>query len=173
VHHDGDAHDHDDHVPNAGSLKKSDSVGHGHQHDHSNASESALKFALGLTGSVMLLEVFGGFWFRSLALLSDAMHMATDAFAIALALVAIHLGKRAPDRKRTFGYARFEILAAAVNAALLIGVGAYILWEAILRLRRPEQVHTSGMLLIAVIGLIVNVIAVRLLAATQAHSLNV
>ncbi len=170
-------HDHDhDHAGHNPQSESSNDPGHGsagHSHDHSKASEGALKFALLLTSTVLIVEVIGGFWFHSLALLSDAMHMMTDTFALILALVAVYLARRAPDRKRTFGYARAEILAAAVNAALLFFVGFYILWEAYLRLRSPAPVATGGMLVVAIIGLVVNFIALRALAAGSEHSLNV
>ncbi len=174
--HDDHSHDGHDHGHSGHSSKPSADAGHGshgHNHDHSNASEGALKLALALTSTVLVAEVIGGFWFHSLALLSDAMHMMTDTFALVLALVAIRLARRAPDRKRTFGYARAEILAAAINAAVLFFVGFYILWEAYQRLRSPAPVATGGMLIVAIIGLIVNFIALRALAAGSEHSLNV
>jgi cobalt-zinc-cadmium efflux system protein len=129
--------------------------------------------ALGLTGSFMIAEVIGAFITGSLALLSDAAHMMTDALALAISLVAIQVGKRAADRKRTFGYARFEILAAAFNAILLFVVAFYILFEAWQRLSAPAEIQSMGMLLIAVLGLIVNLLSMRLLASASAESLNV
>jgi len=129
--------------------------------------------ALGVTGSFMIAEVIGAFVTGSLALLSDAAHMMTDTLALAISLVAIQVAKRAVDRKRTFGYARFEILAAAFNAILLFVVAFYILFEAYQRLKEPAQIQSMGMLVIAVLGLIVNLIAMRLLASASAESLNV
>ncbi|AKA22495.1 cation transporter [Pseudomonas chlororaphis] len=129
--------------------------------------------ALGLTGSFMIAEVIGAFVTGSLALLSDAAHMMTDALALAISLVAIQIGKRAADRKRTFGYARFEILAAAFNAILLFVVAFYILYEAWQRLSAPAEIQSTGMLVIAVLGLIVNLISMRLLATASGESLNV
>ncbi|CAI8909878.1 cobalt-zinc-cadmium efflux system protein [Pseudomonas chlororaphis] len=99
--------------------------------------------------------------------------MMTDALALAISLVAIQVGKRAADRKRTFGYARFEILAAAFNAILLFVVAFYILFEAWQRLSAPAEIQSTGMLVIAVLGLIVNLISMRLLASASAESLNV
>src|ERR1700742_4392999 len=107
---------------------------HGHQHDYSRAPEKALRFVLGLTAVLTLAEAVGGWWAQSLALISDAAHMLTDTAALAIALVAVHLGKRSADAKRTFGYARFEILAAALNAAVLIIVAIYIFVAAVGRL---------------------------------------
>ncbi|MBJ2252470.1 cation transporter [Pseudomonas sp. MF6784] len=146
----------------------------GHSHATVRAGhERKLWMALGLTGSFMIAEVIGAFVTGSLALLSDAAHMMTDALALAISLVAIQVAKRAADRKRTFGYARFEILAAAFNALLLFGVAFYILYEAYLRLQAPAEIQSTGMLVIAVLGLIVNLISMRLLSAASGESLNV
>ncbi|AZD63007.1 Cobalt-zinc-cadmium resistance protein CzcD [Pseudomonas chlororaphis subsp. aurantiaca] len=149
-------------------------MGAGHSHGQVRAGhERSLWMALGLTGSFMIAEVIGAFITGSLALLSDAAHMMTDALALAISLVAIQVGKRAADRKRTFGYARFEILAAAFNAILLFVVAFYILFEAWQRLSAPAEIQSTGMLVIAVLGLIVNLISMRLLASASAESLNV
>lgn len=146
----------------------------GHSHATVRAGhERKLWMALGLTGSFMIAEVIGAFVTGSLALLSDATHMMTDTLALAISLVAIQVAKRAADRKRTFGYARFEILAAAFNALLLFGVAFYILYEAYLRLQAPAEIQSTGMLVIAVLGLIVNLISMRLLSAASGESLNV
>src|SRR3546814_3721354 len=90
----------------------------------------------------------------SLALLSDAGHMLTDVAALTIALMAIRIGARPADGQRTFGYRRFEILAAAFNALMLFAVAIYILVEAINRFRDPEPVQSTGMLIVAVAGLI-------------------
>ncbi|AZE51142.1 Cobalt-zinc-cadmium resistance protein CzcD [Pseudomonas chlororaphis] len=149
-------------------------MGAGHSHGQVRAGhERTLWMALGLTGSFMIAEVIGAFITGSLALLSDAAHMMTDALALAISLVAIQVGKRAADRKRTFGYARFEILAAAFNALLLFVVAFYILFEAWQRLSAPAEIQSTGMLVIAVLGLIVNLVSMRLLASASAESLNV
>jgi cobalt-zinc-cadmium efflux system protein len=121
----------------------------------------------------MLAEVIGAFVTGSLALLSDAAHMMTDALALAISLVAIQVAKRPADRKRTFGYARFEILAAAFNALLLFAVAFYILYEAYQRLQVPAEIQSTGMLVIALLGLVVNLISMRLLSAASGESLNV
>jgi cobalt-zinc-cadmium efflux system protein len=107
-------------------------------------SERPLAFALALTGTFVLVEVAGGIVTGSLALISDAAHMLTDTAAIAIALVAIRLGRLPPDSRRTFGYQRFEILAAAFNAVLLIAVAIYILYEAYRRLQSPRRSSRSG-----------------------------
>ncbi len=146
----------------------------GHSHATVRAGhERQLWMALGLTSSFMIAEVIGAFITGSLALLSDAAHMMTDALAMAISLVAIQIAKRPADRKRTFGYARFEILAAAFNALLLFAVAFYILYEAYQRLQAPAEIQSTGMLVIAVLGLLVNLISMRLLSAGSGESLNV
>lgn len=136
-------------------------------------NEKALRYALMLTCSFMLAEVIGGVMLNSLALLSDAAHMFTDVAALAIALAAIRVGRRSADYRRTFGYHRFEILAAAFNALLLFGVAAYILYEAWQRWSNPPAVQTTGVLVIAVLGTIVNLISMRLLSSGKDSSLNV
>lgn len=143
-------------------------------HSHIGTSNSRrLVIALVLTTTFLVAEVIGSFMFNSLALLSDAAHMFTDAAALAIALAAIRIGQRPADERRTFGYRRFEILAAAFNALLLFAVAGYILWEGIGRFFRPAEVQSTGMLVVAVIGLAVNLVAMRLLAAGKESSLNV
>ncbi|NBF12482.1 cation diffusion facilitator family transporter [Pseudomonas sp. Fl4BN1] len=149
-------------------------MGAGHSHGQVRAGhERKLWMALGLTGSFMIAEVIGAFVTGSLALLSDAAHMMTDTLALAISLVAIQIAKRPADRKRTFGYARFEILAAAFNALLLFVVAFYILFEAWQRLQAPAEIQSTGMLVIALLGLIVNLISMGLLASGSSESLNV
>jgi cobalt-zinc-cadmium efflux system protein len=146
----------------------------GHAHDHTaGASSRMLAISLALTTTFLVAELIGAFVFNSLALLSDAAHMFTDAAALGIALIAIKIGQRPADDARTFGYRRLEILAAAFNALLLFAVAGYVLWEGIRRFVEPEPVGSAGMLGVAVIGLIVNVIAMRLLSAGKEHSLNV
>ena len=119
-----------------------------------------------------LAEAIGGWLTRSLALLSDAAHMLTDTAALAIALVALYLGKRSADARRTFGYARFEILAAALNAAILILVAVYIFAAAVQRLGEPAVIETTPMMLLASLALVVNLVAMRLLRHGSQHSLN-
>ncbi len=146
----------------------------GHAHDHAaGANARMLGYALALTFGYLLVEVAGAFLFNSLALLSDAAHMLTDVAALAIALAAIRVGQKAADDRRTFGYKRFEILAAAFNALLLFAVAVYILIEAIERFRSPQPVVSGGMLAIAAIGLAVNFAAMKLLAAGKDASANV
>ena len=146
----------------------------GHSHDHTaGANAKMLTIALLLTGTFLVAEVVGAFVFNSLALLSDAGHMLTDVAALMIALMAIRIGQKAADDRRTFGYRRFEILAAAFNAIMLFAVAIYVLVEAVQRFREPEPVGSTGMLIVAVLGLAVNLIAMRLLMAGKDQSLNV
>ncbi|KQH74955.1 cation diffusion facilitator family transporter [Xylella fastidiosa] len=147
----------------------------GHDHTHVPKGmhhERPLWWALGLTASVLVAEIIGAVLTRSLALLSDALHMATDVFALMIALVAVRLSRRPPDVRRTYGYARLEALGALVNGVLLFGVGGYILWEAVQRLRAPQEIVSSGMLVIAVLGLVINLIVMRLLHAGRGENLS-
>ncbi|MES2034712.1 MAG: cation diffusion facilitator family transporter [Pseudomonadota bacterium] len=147
-------------------------AGHDHVEGASNNSRRLL-IALALTSTFLIAEVVAGFVFNSLALLSDAAHMFTDAAALAIALAAIRIGARPADDRRTFGYRRFEILAAAFNAILLFGVAIYVLVEGVRRILDPEPVQTTGMLVVAVLGLIINLISMRLLSSGKDSSLNV
>lgn len=157
-----DNHDHAD--------EGSSHAGHGHT---AGANAKSLIIALALTGSFLIAELVGAWWFNSLALLSDAAHMFTDAAALAIALAAIKIGQRPADKQRTYGYRRFEILAAAFNAVLLFVVAGYVLYEGAARFISPEPVQSIGMLIVASIGLLVNLIAMRVLAGGKDASLNV
>ncbi|RZG69338.1 cation transporter [Acinetobacter bouvetii] len=149
-----------------------------HDHDHSHAAVAEgnakkLTFALILTSIFLVIEIIAGFMTQSLALLSDAAHMFTDAAALAIALAAIKIGKLPADNKRTFGYQRFEILAALFNASMLFMVAIYILFEAYQRFSHPPEIQSMGMMIVAVIGLAINLISMRILFSSSKDSLNV
>lgn len=146
---------------------------HGHVHGAGQSNERQLLIALALTSTFLVAEVIAGFVFNSLALLSDAAHMFTDAAALAIAVAAVRIGQRPADDRRTFGYRRFEVLAAAFNAVLLFGVAIYIAVEGARRLVEPEPVQSIGMLTVAILGLVINLVAMRLLSAGSERSLNV
>ena len=149
-------------------------MGSNHQHTSSAPNnEKALWLAFGLTFGFLVAEVVAGVLTRSLALISDAAHMFTDAAALAIALAAIRVARRPADLKRSFGYHRFEILAAAFNALLLFGVAIYILVEAWQRFKQPAAVESTGMLVVATLGMVVNLISMRLLAGGKDASLNI
>lgn len=145
-----------------------------HNHDHTGgANITMLRWALALTSVYLVAEVVGGLYFKSLALLSDAAHMLTDVAALIIAILAISLGRKAADDKRTFGYRRFEILAAAFNAVLLFIVAIYILITAVERFRKPEPIQSVGMMVVAAIGLVVNIVSMKMLQSGQEKSFNV
>lgn len=148
------------------------SAGHSHAIPE-NKKETTLWVALILTSTFLMAEAAAGFLLNSLALLADAAHMFTDAAALAIALAAVRIARRPADARRTYGYHRFEILAAAFNALLLFGVAIYILFEAYQRFRNPGEVQTTGMLVVATIGLVINLISMRLLSAGKDSSLNI
>lgn len=144
-------------------------MGHGHDHAHGHSGQKALARTLFLTGAFMIVEVIGGLMSGSLALLADAGHMLTDTGALALAWLGFQLGRRDPDARRSFGYARFEVLAGLVNALTMIAVVIFIVIEAIERLGDPQPVLAGPMLGVAVAGLAVNIIAFRLLHGGADH----
>lgn len=148
-------------------------TGHGHSHHSPLTSERRLWIALALTFAFLVVEVVASVLSGSLALLSDAGHMATDVAALGIALLAIRLGKRPADAKRSFGYRRLEILAAALNAAGLFLVAAYVMYESAQRFATPEPVDSRAMLAVATLGLVVNAIAMGLLRGGSHESLNV
>lgn len=147
---------------------------------HDGAARSAagrnrkgLAWALGLTVTYMAAEVVGGILTGSLALLADAAHMLTDAGGLAFALLAIKLGERPATSRRTYGLLRAEILSALGNAVVLLLLTVYILYEAWERFANPPEVQGWPMLAVAVVGLAVNLVSMRLLASGSGDSLNV
>ena len=143
---------------------------HSHHHDHTHgANKKALTVSLILIGIFMLVEVIGGVLTNSLALLSDAGHMLSDAISLLVALMAFKIGERTADTERTFGYKRFEILAAMFNGATLIVIAIAIFIGAIGRFINPPEIASTGMLVIAVIGLLVNLIVAKILTSGDTH----
>jgi cobalt-zinc-cadmium efflux system protein len=136
------------------------------------ADAPRLAAALGLSVVILVIELVGGFAANSLALLADAGHVLADVVGMSLALGAVWIGSRPASRERTFGYLRLEILAAVVNAVLLFGVAAFILFEAWRRLSEPPIVASSLMLAVALVGLALNLVALWLLHRAQADSLT-
>ncbi|MET8676602.1 cation diffusion facilitator family transporter [Streptomyces sp. NPDC004647] len=160
-------------------------MGAGHDHGHSHgpppgttgtaaaAYRGRLRIALCLTLTVLVAEVIGGVVTGSLALLADAGHMATDGVGLSMALLAIHFANRPPSERRTFGYARAEILAAVANCLLLFGVGGFILYEAVRRLITPQELEGGLTVVFGLIGLAANVVSLALLMRGRRDSLNV
>jgi len=145
-----------------------------HAHDHGRLeSRRALGVALGLTAAYTAVEVVGGVLTGSLALLADAVHMLSDNVALVLALVAVWLASRPTTPERTYGYKRAEVLAALANGVLLVALAIWIFVEAAMRLRHPGDVLGGWMLVIAVLGIAVNVGAGLALFGSRRDSINV
>ncbi len=141
--------------------------------DHGSGNMKRVLIALTLTGSFMVVEVIGGILAGSLALLADAGHMLTDTMALALAAIAFHVGRRPADAKRTFGYQRFQILAAFVNGISLLVIVGWVLFEAMRRFDTPVDVTGTTMLVVAAAGLVVNIIAFAVLHSGDRDNLNI
>lgn len=135
--------------------------------------KARLRAALAVTLTVLVLEVVGGLVSGSLALVADANHMLADVAALTLAYSAAALASRAPTSRHTFGLARAEVLAAFVNAQLLLLVCGWLLFETVRRLQSPADVRTEVMIPIAVVGLAANLVSMRILARDRGRSLNV
>ena len=142
-----------------------------HVHYFENRNQKILAWALGLTLSYAGVEVVFGFWSNSLALISDAGHMVTDAAALGLALLAQLIAKRPPTAKNSFGFGRAEALAAFVNGLVMLAVVAWIVFEAVQRLSHPEMVQGATVMLVASIGLAINIIVAWVLSHDK-ESLN-
>jgi cobalt-zinc-cadmium efflux system protein len=127
---------------------------------------------LGLTGAFMVLEVFGGWLSGSLALLADAGHMLTDVGALALSLLTAWIAQRPADANKSYGYLRWEILAALVNGAALFGIAGWVVVEAMQRIQHPGPIRSGLFLAIAAAGLVVNLISLGMLHNTRDGSLN-
>jgi cobalt-zinc-cadmium efflux system protein len=135
-----------------------------HRHYFEERSQSILAWALGLTLLFAGIEVGFGFWSNSLALISDAGHMVTDAAALGLALLAQLIAKRPPTAKNSFGFGRAEALAAFVNGLVMLAVVAWIIFEAVQRLSHPETVQAAAVIWVATIGLSINVLVAYILS---------
>ena len=149
------------------------SSNHAHTHTHSHVhDERRLFWAMLLTGGFMVVEVVGGMYSGSLALLADAGHMLTDTASLALAWYASHAARRPADNLRTYGYQRLQVLAAFINSIAFIAIVVWIAYEALLRLLAPNFVAGQVMLGVAFIGLLVNLIALFLLHGGEKTNLN-
>jgi cobalt-zinc-cadmium efflux system protein len=151
---------------------------HSHSHDHSqehsrSGAHRHLFIAFAITSAFMFIEAVGGWLFNSLALLADAGHMLTDAGALGISLLALRLGARPPSATHTFGFRRSEILAAFINGLALWAIVGVILREAVERFRDPPPVAAQGMIVVAVLGLMVNLLSISLLHGHKDESLNI
>ncbi len=146
---------------------------HGHGLTGTGRHRRRLAVVLAITATVFVVEVVGGLLSGSLALLADAAHMLTDSAGLIIALLGASLATRAASNRRTFGLQRAEVLAALVNALLLVGVSVWVLIQAVDRFREPEAVETGLMLGVAVVGAAANLVGLLILQRGQAESLNV
>ncbi len=146
---------------------------HAHHHDQTSSNMRRVVIALVLTGTFMVVEVIGGILSGSLALLADAGHMLSDTIALGLAAVAFSVSKRPGDKKLTYGYQRFQILAAFVNGLSLLAIVGWILFEAVQRFITPSDVMGETMLVVALAGLVVNIIAFAVLHSGDKENLNI
>ncbi|MFF2483214.1 cation diffusion facilitator family transporter [Paenibacillus sp. NPDC058071] len=165
--HGNDSHGHDHAHNHSDSHDHNHDQGHGHHHGHDHGhlghhhydtkgNKTGLIIALIITSGIMILEFFGGLITNSLALLSDSGHMLSDASALALSLVAIWFASRPASPNKTYGFYRFEILAALFNGITLFVIAGFIVWEAIGRFFDPPAVSSLSMMVIAFIGLLAN-----------------
>ncbi|MEW4025396.1 cation diffusion facilitator family transporter [Bacillus sp. YAF8] len=148
----------------------------GHNHNHAGGSnKKVLLISFIVITGYMIIEAIGGFVTNSLALLSDAGHMLSDSISLMVALIAFKLAEKKASHNKTFGYKRFEILAAVINGVALILISLYIIYEAIKRFSHPPEVATTGMLIISIIGLAVNILVawIMLSGGDTKNNLNI
>ena len=148
-------------------------MSHDHSHNHSAVPLTRLWIALLINFVFLIVELIGGLWSGSLALLSDAGHMFTDVGALGLAVFVVYLGMKPPDLRRSYGYKRAEIIGAFLNGASLVAICGIILWEAYRRLDQVQNILAIPTLIIAVTGLAANLISALILAKSQHDNLNI
>lgn len=151
-------------------------MAHTHSHAHASGDDNAkrLLLAFAITATFMVIEVIGGVISGSLALLADAGHMLTDAAALLFALLAVQFAHRPPNARHTFGWLRLTTLAAFVNAIALVVITLLIVWEAVQRFRDPQPIAGGTMMLIAIAGLVANILAFWILhRGSSEKNLNV
>lgn len=143
------------------------------KHNHQSDSEKNLLISIFINLTITVAEIIGGIVSGSLALLSDAFHNFSDVVALVISYLAILVGKKEKNTKKTYGYKRAEIIAALFNVCVLIIICGYIIYEAIKRIKSPAHIHTSTMLIVAIIGLIGNGISVFLLFKKSKENMNI
>ena len=174
VHDNGGEHSHDENVRAKGSSGVKKKSG-GHAHSHGNVreqSKSQMIAALCLLASFMVVEAITGFACGSLALLADAGHMLGDVAGISLALLAIWFSSKPATPGKTYGYYRSEILAGFCNSLALVGISLFIMYEAYQRFSHPPEIQATPTLIVATLGLIVNIISLKLLSSSAKNSIN-
>lgn len=153
---------------------------HGHEHDHGqghhhhgSGDEKSLLISIILNFAITAAQIAGGLISGSLALLSDAFHNLSDAVSLVISYIAILIGKKTKSATKTYGYKRAEILAALANVVTLFLVCAYIIYEAIIRLQKPQPINTGIMLAVAFLGLLGNGISVLMLFKSAKENINI
>jgi cobalt-zinc-cadmium efflux system protein len=149
-------------------VPKNDIISTMHPHDH-HGLENRFIISIVLTTLILIAEVIGGFWTGSLALLSDSAHVFMDIFALGLSFLALRLSARPADDRHSYGYHRLEVLAALANGLTLTVIAIGIWWEAVQRWQNPQPVKSMEMLVIAVIGLVVNLVVALVLGGAHSH----
>jgi len=164
-----------DHQDHNHSKPHDDHDGHDHAHvpTVTKVNERKILISFFIIFTFMVVEAVGGVISGSLALLADAGHMLTDAIALGLAYIAFRLGRRIADSQRTFGYARFEVIAGLVNALTLFGIVGWIVYEAIERFQEPQPVLAGSMFVVALIGMLVNIFVLWYLTRGDSEHVNV
>ncbi len=145
---------------------------HGHSHDHRGTDKKVLKWALSITLITMFLEFFYGFLSNSLALISDAIHMFTHSFALIISLVAIIIASKKAPISKTFGFYRIEVLAAFVNGITIILSIVWIVYEAVLRFFNPQIIDIKTAMIVALIGLVINIVTGVILMQGDKDNIN-
>lgn len=167
-------HDHaHDHQHGAETGHDHDHAGHSHAPTVSAGNERAVLIGVLLTGGFMVAELIGGYLSGSLALIADAGHMLTDTVALFLAWLGFRLGRRPADARRSFGYSRLEVLAGLLNALALFALVGWIAYEAIQRFFSPEAVLAGPMFVVAILGLVVNLLVFAILSRADAEHVNI
>lgn len=171
---DEDMSDHGNHSHGGYSHGDHDHENHSHGgHGHRDLSGRKIFWVTILNLVITIAEAIGGLLSGSLALLSDSLHNLSDTVAVALSYFANRIARRPKNPRLTYGYQRVEILAALLNSLALLGISTYLILEAVQRWRSPETIDSTLMLIVAVIGLIANLVSVVLLEADSHHSLNI
>lgn len=146
---------------------------HHHDHVHVTNDKKLLKISFLITFSVMFVEIIGGFYANSLALISDAVHMFTHSFALGLSLFALVIASKEADEQKSFGYYRAEIIVAFINGITIALSVLWIIYEAVLRFLNPQAILSETTLIVALVGLIVNIITGVLLFRADQNNINI
>ena len=165
-------HHHDDHSCSHHHHHEHEEHEHGHSHDHRGTDKKVLKWALSITLVTMFLEFFYGFMSNSLALISDAIHMFTHSFALIISLIAIIIASKKAPIAKTFGFYRTEVLAAFINGITIVLSIIWILYEAVMRFLNPQTIDIKTAMIVAIIGLIVNIITGVILMQGDKNNIN-